>query len=173
MSFIGRLDFNRPDVSRIWPLLDSETRDLASRSLYRSGTPAQRAEADAAIAERMRFRPASVRKLPVEKRIGYVANVVHPDESLATELLLALHLDNRREILAAFLDALQIPNDNGTIDEDHELQPPAPENLNRAATELFDRFPAEQVELYLACLWAMDNGNWSGLSDPLRKRAAL
>jgi hypothetical protein len=172
MTFLRNLNFDRPAAARLWPALDPETRSLAAQALYDGGDPAQRSEADAAIAERMNFRMVSVRKLPMAKRVEYLARAVLPDESLATDLLLALHLEGRRDMLAAFLDALEIPNDRGTIDEDHDMRPPEPDALRGAVQTLFESFPEKDVELYLACLWAMDNGNWGGLTDILRERAA-
>ena len=46
---------------------------------------------------------------------------MRPDDSLATSLLLALHLGRRQPLLSAFLDRMGIPHDEGMIDPDHEL----------------------------------------------------
>ena len=68
------------------------------------------------------------------------------------------------------IDALEIPHQDGMIDPDHELEPPSPDDLRRAASTLFDSFDAADVELYLVALVALDPHNWGGLSGVLRER---
>jgi hypothetical protein len=167
-----RLDSVSP--SQLWASLDGETRELAARTLYdATGVAASgRAEADAAIAGAIRFRETAVRRLPVERRIGYLLKAVRPDDSLASSLLLALHLEKRAPMLGAFLDRLGIPNRNGLIEDAHELRPPEPDLLPDAVGELFERFPRDQVELYLASLIAIDPETWSSLVGELKEAAA-
>ena len=101
----------------LWAEMDVETRRLAARCLYASDWDdvAARAEADAAIATALRFRAAAVRRLPLPKRVEYLTRVVRLDDSLATGLLRALHLSERRRMLGAFLDTLGIPQNDGVI----------------------------------------------------------
>ena len=155
--------------SGIWSALDDATRRDAVHSLYR-GTwddPAGRHEADAAIAAAVRFRPQAIRKLPLEKRIGYLVRAVRPDDSLATSLLLALHLDRRRPLLGRFLDRLGIPQEDGMIDPDYDVEPPDVDRLREAAAGLREEFPAAEVDLYLRSLLAMEPETWSGLAELL------
>ena len=160
--------------ARLWPCLDPEIRTLAARSLYDgSGENAEgRREADAAIARALRFRPTAVRRLPIEKRVAHLVRAVKLGDSLTSTLLLAFHLEHRRPLLVAFLEALGIPHQDGIIAEDHDLQPPEPEALGKAAAVLFERFPAHQVEVYLASLLAMDRVVWGGLADRITLRLA-
>ena len=69
----------------VWAAIDVDTRRLAARALYGAevDTRAARAEANRAIALALRFRPAAVGRLPVEKRVDYLARAVRPDDSLA------------------------------------------------------------------------------------------
>jgi len=170
MSILAKLDLEKITPARLWACLEPDLRTSAARAVYGSDDAAHRAEADVAIAERLKFRPAAVRKLPVERRGGYVAGAVFPDDDLASTLLLALHVAERRHLLAAFLDALEIPHDDGMIDPDHELDPPSADDLRRASSTLFDSFDAGDVELYLAALVALDPHSWDGLSGVLRER---
>jgi hypothetical protein len=170
MSILATLDLENVTPLRLWAALDPDVRTLAARAVYGSDDASQRAEADAAIAHRLKFRPASVRKLPVERRVGYVAGAGFPDDDLASTLLLALHVRERPDLLVAFLDALEIPHEGGVIDPDHELEPPSSEDLRRAAAVLFDSFEADDVEVYLVALVALDPHHWSDLSDVLRER---
>ena len=111
-----------------------------------------------------------MRKLSAGKRIEYLLRAVRPDDSLAANLLLALHLEGRRALLTTFLDRLEIPHDEGMIDGDFDLQPPPPERLAPAVTALFEEFPAEQVEVYVASLVALDPDTWAGLPEVMRTR---
>jgi len=156
--------------ARLWPLLDADTRLAAARSLYAHewGSGTAKREADQAIAQRMRFREQAVRKLPVERRARYLSQGMQPAESLAQSLLLALHLEGRRPMLARFLGRLGIPNDDGLIDEDHAPEPPPPEALDAAVRTLRDEFPRDEVDVYLLTLLAMDPETWSGLTGVLR-----
>lgn len=173
MSVISQLSLDRLSPARLWAALDADTRQLAARALYRHdwGNAPTRREADLAIALGMRFRDALVRQLPVDKRAAYLAKSVAPDDGLASSLLLALHLENRRALLGAFLDALGLPHDDGLIAEDHEVPPQEAGRLSAAAATLFERFDAADVEIYLATLVAIDPGTWGALVDVLRARA--
>src|SRR5712691_437865 len=81
--------------ARLWVSLPAEIRVLAARS-WDWKSPETRREADLAIARSLNFREAFVRKLPLEKRIGYLASAVRADDQLASTLLVALHLEHRR-----------------------------------------------------------------------------
>jgi hypothetical protein len=167
------LPLDKLTPARLWSGLDPDTRTLAARSIYAhvwDGGDARR-EADEAIAATLRFRPVTVRRLPLDKRVGYLARAVRPDENLASALLMALHLAERRELLSAFLDELGIPHAEGLIKEGHELAAPAPDGLDRAVARLRERFGEDDVELYLASLLAMDPGTWGGLAAHLRRPA--
>ena len=148
--------------ARLWISLPQETRLLAARS-YDWKKPESRMEAEIAICRAMKFRDAFVRKLPLEKRIGYLASGIRPDDSLATSLLLALHLEHRRPLLGAFLDALGIKHDNGLITEENEIAAPDGPALAAAARTLYERFPADDVTLYLKSLLTIDPETWGGL----------
>ena len=150
--------------SKLWTMLPQETRLLAARS-YDWKTPESRLEAELTIARALKFRDLFVRKLPLEKRIGYLATAVRPADSLAASLLLALHLEHRRPILAAFLDSLGIEHDNGLITEDKEVAPPEAAALAAAAAKLYENFPENDVTVYLKCLLAVDPVTWGGLRE--------
>lgn len=169
MSLLERVPIDRLSPLRLWSVLDPETRLAAARSLYAHDwgqTPTKR-EADVTIAMTMRFRDAMVRQLPVERRAAYLAKIGSPTENLASSLLLALHLEQRRPILAAFLDALGVPHKDGLIAEDHELKAPEAKVLRGAVAKIGASFDAAEVDLYLATLLALDPDTWGGLSELL------
>jgi hypothetical protein len=102
--------------------------------------------------------------LPVDKRVDYLIRAAHPDDSLATALLRALHLSQRSEMLGVFLDELGIPQQGGVIDTDEELDAPGGEQLVAAVGALRGSYPADEVDLYLAALLSMEPDFWSGLA---------
>ena len=150
----------------VWAAIDPQTRRLAAESLYEDATA--RREADGAIASALRFREAKVRQLPVQRRVDYLLRSVHPDDSLASSLLLALHLGHRRPLLGSFLTRLGIPHEDGIIDPDHQLDPPDADQLGEAVGRLYETFPGPEVELYLASLVALDPDSWSDLPPLMR-----
>jgi hypothetical protein len=163
---LGQLALDRLSASRVWGALPPEMRAEAARALYAGehDDPAARRLADAAIAAALRFREVAVQKLPLERRVAHLSRLQRPDESLATSLLLALHLGSRRPMLAAFLDALGIAHENGAIRDAESLGPPPAEALSRACGALAERFPPGDVEVYLASLLALDPDTWGGLA---------
>jgi hypothetical protein len=170
MSLLQNLSLDTLTPARLWSALDPSTRTLAARAVY-DGDPEMRSQADHAIATAVRFRPAGVRKLSVEKRIDYLVRVVQPDDALASSLLTALHLGCRQELLGRFLDDLGIPNEDGLIVSEHELEPIAPDQLDPAVGALRERFDRAEVELYLASLLVLDPDVWGGLTEVLRQNA--
>ena len=169
MTVASRVDLRTCTPSQLWASLDPDVRLLAARSLYAhdwGDNPARR-EADAAIMFGMRFRESAVRQLPAERRAQYLAKSIRPNDPLSGSLLLALHLETRRPMLTAFLDALGIPHVDGLISEDHEPKPPSETALRKAAGTLRAKFPEEDVEIYLATLFILDRETWAGLEPVL------
>jgi hypothetical protein len=169
--FLASLSLERLTPSRLWTQLPAEVRALAARSLYAHDREESSARqlADAAIVRTLRFRELAVRRLPVDKRVEYLVRAARPDDSLSSSLLLALHMEHRRPMLAAFLDALGIPNENGAIADGSTLAPQAEESLGSAARLLLEGFPAEEVEVYLASLLAMDPDTWGALAGVMER----
>lgn len=167
MSLLNEVAREDLTPQRIWSALDGDTRRLAATALY-NGEHAERSsrrEADRAIAAAMRFRDAAVQKLSTERRVTYLLQGVRPDDSLASSLLLALHLEHRRELLETFLNALGIANERGMIED--EFEAPTAAQLGPAVESLRARFPAQEIELYLGCLLALDPDHWSELAGLL------
>ena len=167
--FLASLSLEGLGPSRLWSRLPAEVRSLAARSLFAGDREdkAARQLADLSIAKAMRFREVAVRKLPLDRRVEYLVRAVRPDDSLGSSLLLALHMEHRRPMLAAFLDALDVPNDNGVIADGGKVAPQPAERLAAATRRLVGEFPAEDIEVYLASLLAMDPDTWGALAEVL------
>jgi len=172
MHLLENLPLEDITPSRLWPELDAESRTLAARTVLdpASGDPSARAEAHAAIVSALRFRPAAVQRLPSSKRVEYLLRAVRPDDSLATSLLLALHLSHRTDMLSTFLEALEIPQKDGLIEPDYELVPIEPDRLGPAVSRIREGFPEDHVAVYLASLIALDSDVWGGLVEIVQQQ---
>jgi hypothetical protein len=128
----------------------------------------QHEEAVQAIAKQFKFRPQSVKKLPLERRARQLAALPRPSDSIASRALIAYHLSTRRPMLEAFLDSLGITHEQGVVAE-VALTAPPPAKLASAAGELAKAFPPEEVRLYLLTLAAQDPDVWGGLVQVVRE----
>jgi hypothetical protein len=171
MTMFDKTKLRELTPARLWAGLDPETRELAARTVYSDAMDGDtsRMEADTAIATTLRFRPVAVRKLPTDKRVGYLLRAVRVDDSLASTLLLALHLGRRRAMLGAFLDRLGIEHEDGVIQVD-EFETPKAEQFTAAVDAVYEEFPADEAEVYFATLIALEPEAWEGLISVLEAR---
>ena len=101
---------------KLWKRIPPERRLEACVSFWQEEEAVeQQAEALLAIASHFRFRAKSVRALPLEKKARYLASLPGVPDSVAGRVLVAYHLAHQRPMLAAFLDALGMPHDNGVL----------------------------------------------------------
>jgi len=123
----------------------------------------QQVEVIVGLARKLNFRPKSIQALPVERRARQLAQILDVSETVAARALIALHLHAQRPLMAAFLDALGIPHDNGIITAE-SVPAPAADRLEKAVAALrAAAFPADDVTLYLRTLAAVDGDTWGGL----------
>jgi hypothetical protein len=152
---------------RLWKRIPAERRQAAVEAFWQDEQAVeQQAEALLAIASHLRFRPKTVRSLPMEKRVRYLAALPSVSDAVAGRVLVSYHLAHKRPMLGAFLDALGIEHDSGVLAAE-QLSAPAPETLKAAAATLQAQFPKEDVELYFLTLLAQDPDTWGGLADIL------
>lgn len=153
-------------ASRIWKALSSETRHEAAQAFWQDDESPdiqlQQMEALAAIARRLNFRLKSVQSFSSERRAAALAKMTEVSDGIATRALVAFHFAHRRELMAAFLDALGVAHDNGLITAE-ELTAPARDRLAAAVEAVRASFPAADVSLYLNTLTAVDGDTWGEL----------
>jgi hypothetical protein len=131
----------------------------------------QHAEAVVMLSRRMKFRPKSMAALPIERRAKLLAQVPDVSDAVATRALISYHFTVRRDLMAAFLDALEIKHENGLI-QDESVPPPARDKLVTAIGKLRAAFPAHDVDLYLKTLTTLDGDTWAELDGALTAEAA-
>lgn len=156
-----------PRPSQLWKQLAADRKALAADAFWRDdNAAAEQAEAIAAIAQRMKFRPKSVISLPVDKKARYLLSIAGVSELLAARLLVAYHLYHQRPMMASFLDALGISHEEGLI-ADEDMGPPTAEKLKSGAATLYGAYPKDDVTLYFSTLMWQDPDTWGGLAASL------
>jgi hypothetical protein len=115
------------------------------------------------IAQQKKFRPKSVLALDPERRSRHLASIVALPDQLAARALVVYHLSGQREMMGTFLDALGLKHDNGLIEDDDAS--PDPEKVGPAVAAIAEKYPADDVSLYLTTLVCQDPDTWGALSD--------
>lgn len=153
-----------PTATRIWKHLTPDERTTATRAFFSEPAPELAAAALGVIAKARHMRPQAARSLPPEAQARILSSVLDPGEPVAQGLLVSLHLADRRPLLAAFLDALAIPHDNGVLAEEAETAaPPLTPDKARQAIAALGSFPREQVLTYVNTLLLQDPERWGAL----------
>jgi len=150
-------------ATRLWKRLSREERLTAAACFWHEPPEAMVGLALGAIAKARRMRPQAARALHEEARASVLADILDPGESLAASLLVALHLGSRRPLLAAFLDALGLPHDNGVLQEEEGEVPPLSADATAHAVAALAAFPRHEVETYFNTLWLQDPERWGAL----------
>jgi hypothetical protein len=125
----------------------------------------------AAIATALKFRPQTVATWPRQKLISEAARLPLDDAQLLSAYLVDLHLGHRRAMMAAFLNALGIPNDDGRIDsETTEVPVQEPAKVRQAADLIATSHPLDEVVTYFLTLLLQDAAIWGALVPWLEER---
>lgn len=158
-------DYSGFRPSRIWKRLPIERREQAAELFWSDEQSAeQQVEACASIATHMKFRAKSVLGLPLEKKARYMVRLPTIADTVAARALVNYHLGRQRPMMAAFLDALGIPHEEGLI-KDETVAKPESAKLRAAAEEIAGKFPPEDVALYFSTLVSQDPETWGELAE--------
>ncbi len=150
---------------KLWRHIPQEYRLEACTVFWQEeGGVDQQAEALLAMASHFRFRPKTVRTLPLEKKARYLAALPNVPDSVAARVLVAYHLSHQRPMLSTFLDALGLPHDNGVLNSE-KLTPLPAGRLKDAAAALRATYPAADVDLYFQTLLVQDPETWGSLAE--------
>jgi len=148
---------------RLWKSLPRDVRETAARAFWSRPPGDVVATAAHEIVKILRVRPQAFHKIPLESRVRALAGLAHPPDEVAEGLLIALHLEERRGLLAAFLDAFGIAHEDGLIDEDAEVPEITPEAARQALATLRAEHDADAIRVYWNALWLQDPGRWAAL----------
>ena len=122
----------------------------------------EQAEAAAVIARQIKFRPKSVYSLSVDRKARHLAGIVQISDLLAARLVISYHLEHKRPMMGAFLDALGVAHEDGLI-KDETPKTPDPETLDKAVKTLSAAYSKAEVARYFWALLWQDPETWGGL----------
>jgi hypothetical protein len=159
-------------VRKLWKALSAEERTLAvTAAMDDDGEGWVKNTTRAAVAKALKFRPQTVATWPRQKLVTEAVRLPLDDIQLLSAYIVDLHLGHRRPMMATFLDALGITNDEGRIDSEKvEVTEPEPARLSAAADTIATAHPADEVATYFLTLLLQDAAVWGGLVPWLQKR---
>jgi hypothetical protein len=144
--------------------MTSEQRLHAATAFWRDDSSAEdQMQAILLISQRKKFRPKSVLALDDDRKARHLASLTPLPDAVAGRALIAYHLAEQRPMMSAFLDDLGIGHENGLI-QDNDVKPDSAK-VAAAAAALVERYPAQDVSLYLNTLLAQDPETWHALAD--------
>jgi len=157
--------------SKLWKRMTADQRLRVSRAFWldEQATDDQ-IQAVMTIAQHKKFRPKFVLSLDTDRKAKHLSSLLSLPDPLAARALVIYHLADQREMMGAFLDALGIAHENGLIQDDGVK--PDPEKIAPAVAALNEKFPAEDVALYLQTLVCQDPDTWGGLRESVPAASA-
>ena len=144
--------------------MTAEQRLQAARAFWRDENAADdQVQAVLLISQQKKFRPKTVVSLDEDRKARHLATMASLPDGLAARALVVYHLAEQREMMAAFLDALGIEHEEGLIKDDN-VKPDAA-RVKPAVAAISEKYPAENVSLYLQTLVCQDPETWGGLAE--------
>jgi len=139
---------------------------------FESEKPTYRAVLQA-VAEAKKLRPVFLeRQSRVERNATILSSLARPNGDVAAATLLRTWLVKKHTaMLVDFLNALQIPNEDGVVEDLPKSVEDA--KLKVAVDTLLAKHPAEAVAVYLNAFNAMNEANWPNLKTLLEGDARL
>jgi len=157
--------------SKLWKRLTAEQRLKVARAFWldEEATDDQ-IQAVLAIAQHKKFRPKFILSLDPDRKAKHLSGLFSLPDPIAARALVIYHLAEQRPLMSAFLDALGIAHENGLIQDDGLK--PDPEKIQSAVATLKEKFPADDVSLYLQTLVCQDPETWVALRETLEASPA-
>ena len=153
------------NAQRLWKRLPPAERAAAAAAFFKEPPQELLGAALGAVVRARKLRPQVARSLPPESLARILASVIDPGEALSAALLVGLHLNDRRAMLVTFLDAVGLPHEDGLLKEDDPGGPLDEERARAGLQALREKWPEEQVQIYLNTLWLQDHERWAVLDD--------
>lgn len=126
-----------------------------------------------AVAEAKKLRPVFLeRQAKTERHAAMLANLARPNLDVAAGTLLRTWLVKKHAaMLVDFLNALNIPNENGVVENLPDSVDDA--KLKVAVDTLLAKHPPEAVAVYLNAFNGMNEANWPNLKTLLEADTRL
>lgn len=118
------------------------------------------------LATRRKLRPIFVERKPKDERHAWMKDALGKpaNSDLAAEILQAWTMGANGPAVCSFLDSLAVPHDGKGLLESLPPEPPADE-ISRAVDQLFSKYPASAVRVYLNLFTSMEMTEWPCLRD--------
>ena len=139
---------------------------------FESDRPAYRAMLNA-VAEAKRVRPVFLERQPrAERHVTMLSALTKPNmDAAAAALIRAWLVKKHAAMLTDFLNALDIKNDKGVVDDLPAAMDDA--KLKAAVENLLTKYPHEVVAVYLNAFNDMNEAGWANLKALLEADARL
>lgn len=149
-------------------LADTDLRRKVLTAFWKHADAQAKALANAHISKAMHFRDETIRKMPAEKKADLLASRIGaPDFDQFLEIgLMQYHTNGKGEMLGAFLDKWDIPHVDGSIEVD-EYRTPTIDQVREAAQQLQQKFPLQEIRLYLASAGLLMGEEWAAATWPV------
>lgn len=121
--------------------------------------PAQQ-QVEQLLAQRVHARPVFIKRLPAAKKAAYLVRDMAHVPYLWDAVMISYHFAHHRQMLADFLNAVGIPNENGHYEAAAEIQPPTQEAADAAVATLLEKYAREDVAVYLSAIVVQDPDFW-------------
>jgi hypothetical protein len=133
---------------------------------YESDKPTYKATLNG-VATALRVRPVFLERQPRPQRHASMISILSKPalETAAGTLLRTWLVKQQRPMLVDFLDALEIKNENGVVDDLPKEMDDA--KLKSAVEVLLAKYPHEAVAVYLNAFNDMNEANWTSLKTML------
>ncbi len=150
--------------SKLWKHMTADQRLKVARAFWldEEATDDQ-IQAVLVIAQQKKFRPKFVLSLDTDRKAKHLSGLFTLPDPVAARALVIYHLAEQRAMMGAFLDALGIAHENGLIQDDGAK--PDPEKILGAVATLKEKYPADDVSLYLQTLVCQDPETWGALRE--------
>lgn len=151
----------------IWDIMSDDEQERAAMALWKDADRDARTVVEMTLAKALKFRPSSLRKLPVEKLARRLVRMA-PElpETILFQFLFYFHMTEKRPLMVEYLDAVGVPHDDGVLNLEDDAEPPASEIVETAARGLLKAHPHEAT-VYLTTLLVADADLWSGVEPVL------
>lgn len=150
------------------PALANEILNFA----YESEKPVYKATLKG-VAQALHVRPVYLERQPRPQRHASMVQVLSKPglDAIAAGLLREWLVKKHKSMLVDFLNALEIKNEEGVVDDLPETVEDA--NLKAAIDALLTKYPPEAVAVYLNAFNDMNQANWANLQDVLKTDSRL
>ena len=156
----------------VWELMDEDDQKAAAVAFWNGADRESRGALEVALAQDLKFRPQSVRKLSAERVSGRLVRLAEAlPESVLFQYLFHLHMGERRPMMAAYLDAVGLPHDDGTLDLPDDFEGPDAAKVESAGRDLAAK-EGNAALVYLGTLMVADAEFWTGLEPVLKEYLA-